>query len=90
MYAEEPPFPFACLGVIYTSVLDRQRFRQFNVICMYSIACIGRKRGKGGHALGLGRDLKMGQLTLDKGPARMGICNHSREVAIPSKGSFPA
>ncbi len=32
----------------------------------------------------------MGQLTLDKRPARIGIRNQARRAAIPSKGSFLA
>jgi hypothetical protein len=56
---------------------------------MYSIACIaGKEKGKRGRALGPGKDLKMGQLTLGKGLARMGIRNHVLEEAIPSKGPF--
>jgi hypothetical protein len=53
---------------------------------MFSIACIGGKRGKRGQVLGQGRDPKMGQLTLGKEPAETGICNHVGEAAMSSNG----
>jgi hypothetical protein len=67
----------------------QRKFGHINVVCLHSIACIGRKRGKRGWVLG-GRNCKMGQLTLGKRPARIGICNHIRRASIPSKGSFLA
>jgi hypothetical protein len=30
--------------------------------------------------------LKVGLLTLNKGPAKMGICHHGQRADIPSKG----
>jgi hypothetical protein len=57
---------------------------------MYSVACVGGKKVKRGRVLGLGKDLKKGQLTLGKGPATMGIHKQVQGAAIPSKKSFLA
>jgi hypothetical protein len=40
--------------------------------------------GKEGRCWGWVRGLKMGQLTLSKGPARMGICNYVQGATILS------
>ncbi len=55
---------------------DRRRFGHVNVVCMYSIACIGGKNWKRGRAVGVGRARNMGQLTIGKRPTRMGVRNH--------------
>jgi hypothetical protein len=53
---------------------DRRRFGHVNVVCMYSIALSAGRTGMGA---GVEREgLKMGQLTMGKSPARMGIRNH--------------
>jgi hypothetical protein len=57
---------------------------------MYSSACVGGKKGKSGRVLGPERALKIGQLTLGKSPAILGVRNHVREAALPSQGSFLA
>jgi hypothetical protein len=46
------------------------------------------ERGGRGDGCWGGRDLKMGQLTLGKRSARMGIHNHVCRAAIPSKESL--
>jgi hypothetical protein len=53
---------------------------------VYSVACIGEKRGKRGQVLGWVGGPKMGQLTLGKRPARMGIRNCVQGATIPIKG----
>jgi hypothetical protein len=67
--------------MIYTKLISPdRRFVHGNDICMYSIACIGRKRGKTGQALGPESAFKMGQLTLGKRSAKAGVhtCRRSR------------
>jgi hypothetical protein len=44
-----------------------------------------QEEGEWGWVLG-GGGFEMRQLTLGKGPVRMGIRNHVRKAAIPSKG----
>jgi hypothetical protein len=61
-------------------ILPDRRFVHVNVVCMYSIACIGRKREKRGWVLGPERTFKIGQLTLGKRSAKAGVhkCRRSR------------
>jgi hypothetical protein len=47
-----------------------------------------REEEEKGPGVGGGKDLIVGRLSLGKRPARMGIRNHIRRNAIPSKGSF--
>jgi hypothetical protein len=55
---------------------------------VYSVACIGGKRGIREWVLGPGKGLKMGRSTLSKGTARTGIRNYVQGATIPSKRGF--
>jgi hypothetical protein len=54
-------------------------------VCIVMLVLVGR--GGKGDGCWAGKILGMGQLTLGKRPARMGVLNHVEEAAIPSKRS---
>jgi hypothetical protein len=54
-------------------------------MCIHSNAVLAGRMGMGDGAE-WERGFEMGQLTLSKGPAKMGIHNQAQRAAIPSKG----
>jgi hypothetical protein len=69
------------------SVPDRRRFGHVNVVCVYSTVMLyWHEEGESGRVQG--GDSGMRQLTLSKGPERMGIRNRVREPPFQGRG-FP-
>jgi hypothetical protein len=65
---------------IKLGVPDGRKFEQVNVVCGHIVHMCGwkeRKRGRWG--------LKMGQLTLSMGPARVEVSSYTQTTTIPSK-----
>jgi hypothetical protein len=72
---------FYLSGLIIATVPDRRRFGHVYVICSCYAACVDGKGEKGGQSKGL----KMGQLTLSIGPAKVEVRFFVQRTTITSK-----
>jgi hypothetical protein len=72
----------------YSSCCDRLRKIQVCLFCQYIVVHVLVGRGGRGADDGAGNGFQIGQLTLGKRPAKMGICRLVQGATILSKGLF--
>jgi hypothetical protein len=68
----------------YSIVPNRRRLRLLISSLLEQLHALAGRKGKRG-VIGLGRGLKVGQLTLSMGPARAEVCRYVQRVIIASK-----